>query len=277
MVILRRWLACLILMLTVSCGAANTALPTTPSPTVTTAPSATGQPVAARPGTSPTTAPLANPTTPARPSTGLATPATPQPATPAAGLIPLYETAWAGTLGLKVSLLNPAARPLTVQVVAFNSGQDTRPFDIEGFRLHNPNAMLLTPTSAKRVLGTGTTDGRIPPRGQMTITLQFATSESDLTLYLTHDDFPGLQFACPLRPLPTPTPTSARPSNTVSLITKTRLCATPGDGKASGGGYGRRGRRGLAGAGGGASRATTVASHARACGDVSQVSAASAM
>jgi len=61
------------------------------------------------------------------------------------------------------------------------------------------------------------------------------------------------------------------------LITIIGLCATPGAARAAGDDYLQRGRRGLAGAGGGASRATTVASHARACGDVSQASAASAM
>src|SRR3954452_2013445 len=61
------------------------------------------------------------------------------------------------------------------------------------------------------------------------------------------------------------------------LIMLIWLCATPDAAKAAGDDYLRRGRRGLAGAGGGASRATTVASHARACGDVSQGSAASAM
>ena len=60
-------------------------------------------------------------------------------------------------------------------------------------------------------------------------------------------------------------------------LREARLCAIPGDAKASGGGYGRRGRRSLAGADGGASRATTIASQARAGGDVSQASAASAM
>lgn len=60
------------------------------------------------------------------------------------------------------------------------------------------------------------------------------------------------------------------------LVSASWLCAISGDAQASGGDYLRRGRRGLTGAGGGASRATTVASHARACGDASQPSAASA-
>jgi hypothetical protein len=66
-------------------------------------------------------------------------------------------------------------------------------------------------------------------------------------------------------------------AGTPNLATSSRLCATPGAAKAAGDDYWRRGRRGLAGAGGGASRATTVASHARACGDASQGSAASAV
>src|SRR4051812_28318302 len=62
----------------------------------------------------------------------------------------------------------------------------------------------------------------------------------------------------------------------IRALDKLRLCAIPGAMRVAGGDYLPRGRRGLAGAGGGASRATTLASHARACGDVSQGSAASA-